>query len=189
MRAAADIRSISVSADGCRAAVKTAAAAPARRQKTVPTTGCPPAGLDGYEPLPGDFSWEPRWVYELARIFGEGAPLYRATHGIHSCFLMQDGAVRFCCEDIGRHNALDKAVGRAMIEGLDLSRCVLFSSGRIPADMLEKAVRARVPALISSAVPTDKAVVLARRYHVVLICSARHDSMNVFSDKSIWRRR
>ena len=100
---------------------------------------------------------------------------------------MQDGAVRFCCEDIGRHNALDKAIGRALLDGLDLSRCVLFSSGRIPADMMEKAIRARVPVLVSNAVPTAQAVDLARRYRVVLICSARRDSMNVFSDKSIWQ--
>ena len=185
IRDTAEVRAVRVDADGRRAEVETARAAePAI--KTVPTTGCPPTGLDGYAPLPGA-DWEPRWIYALARAFGEGAPLYNETHGIHSCFLMHDGDIRFCCEDIGRHNALDKAIGRALIDGLDLSRCVLFSSGRIPADMMEKAIRARVPVLVSNAVPTAQAVDLARRYRVVLICSARRDSMNVFSDKSIWQ--
>ena len=184
---AADIRSISISADGCRADVKTRRTAGAGRGGRVPTTGRAPLGLDETcTPLP-PFRWEPRWVYMLARAFADGAPLYRSTHGIHSCFLMHDGDIRFCCEDIGRHNALDKAVGRAMIEGIDLSQCVLFSSGRIPADMMEKAIRARVPVLVSNAVPTDRAVELALQYRVVLICSARKDSMNVFSERTLWR--
>ena len=134
----------------------------------------------------GDFRWEPRWIYALGRAFHAGAPLYRATHGIHSCFLMQDGEILYCCEDIGRHNALDKAVGRALMDGVDLRRCVLFSSGRIPADMMEKAIRAGVPLLASNAVPTDRAVALARAYRVVLICTARSDSMNIFADKYLW---
>ena len=99
---------------------------------------------------------------------------------------MKDGEILYCCEDIGRHNALDKAVGRALIDGVDLRQCVLFSSGRIPADMMEKAIRAGVPLLASNAVPTDRAVALARAYRVVLICTARSDSMNIFADKYLW---
>ena len=51
---------------------------------------------------------------------------------------MQDGEILYCYQDIARHNALDKAVGRALMDGVDLRRCVLFSSGRIPADMMER---------------------------------------------------
>ena len=132
------------------------------------------------------FTWDYRWVHDLALAFRAGAPLYEQTHGIHSCFLMLDGEIRYVCEDIGRHNALDKAIGRALIDGLDLSRCVLFSSGRIPDDMMEKVIRARVPLLASNAVPTDKAVELARRYHVTLICSARPDAMDIYSGTGLW---
>lgn len=184
----ADIRAITVSADGSRAEVETAAPPRASLEDTVPSTGYPPTGLakEQIPPRP-PFDWEPRWIYTLARAFREGAPLYHETHGIHSCFLMCDGEIRFFCEDIGRHNALDKALGRALAEGLDLSRCVLFSSGRIPADMMEKVIRAGVPMLASNAVPTDKAVALARRYRVVLVCSARKDAMNIFADRGLWK--
>lgn len=134
-----------------------------------------------------DFDWQPEWIYDLARAFRKGAKLYALTHGIHSCFLMYEGKLRFCCEDIGRHNALDKAIGRALIEGIDLTKCVLFSSGRIPDDMIEKAIRARVPVLVSNAVPTDRAVELARKFHVTLICTARPESMDVFSCRELWK--
>ena len=133
-----------------------------------------------------DFSWQPEWIYDLAQAFCEGAKLYQLTHGIHSCFLMHEGKILFCCEDIGRHNALDKAIGRALMQGIDLSECVLFSSGRIPDDMIEKAIRAKVPVLASNAVPTDRAVELARKFHVTLICTARTNGMDVFSCRELW---
>ena len=133
-----------------------------------------------------DFTWQPEWIYALARAFREGARLYQLTHGIHSCFLMHEGEILFCCEDIGRHNALDKAIGRALMKGIDLEQCVLFSSGRIPDDMIEKAIRAKVPVLASNAVPTDRAVELARKFHVTLICTAREKGMDVFSCKELW---
>ena len=174
-----DVCSIAVSAEGTQAEAVTRG----------PANLSAPLAADGAEKAlrrRGDFRWEPRWIYALGRAFHAGAPLYRATHGIHSCVVMQDGELLCCCEDIGRHNALDKAVGRALMDGVDLRRCVLFSSGRIPADMMEKAIRAGVPLLASNAVPTDRAVALARAYRVVLICTARSDSMNIFADKYLW---
>lgn len=168
-----DIESIVINEDGTRAEVVTA--------KPFSEIKKP---LD-FPPLP-DFRWESRWVHDLARAFGEGAPLYKLTHGIHSCFLMKEGEIRYICEDIGRHNALDKVLGCALMDGVDLSDCVLFSSGRIPDDMITKVLRARVPVLISNAVPTHRAVELARKYHINLICSARRDGMDIFSSKGLW---
>ncbi|MBR6787280.1 MAG: formate dehydrogenase accessory sulfurtransferase FdhD [Clostridia bacterium] len=191
---AEDVTEICISADGKQAQVKTAQPI-ALYKKPLEIRACN-CGEDGVmeratiadadiAPLP-DFSWKPEWIYDLARAFREGARLYQLTHGIHSCFLMHEGKILFCCEDIGRHNALDKAIGRALIEGIDLTQCVLFSSGRIPDDMIEKAIRARVPVLASNAVPTDRAVELAREYHVILICTAREKGMDVFSCRELW---
>jgi len=191
---AEDIVSIAVSADGKEAQIHTAHPI-AVHKKPLEIRACN-CGEDGVmertsiaeeegQPLPG-FEWKPEWIYTLAHAFREGARLYQLTHGIHSCFLMHDGKILYCCEDIGRHNALDKAIGRALMEGIDLTQCVLFSSGRIPDDMIEKVIRARVPVLATNAVPTDRAVELARKYHVTLICTARPNGMDVFSCKELW---
>lgn len=88
----------------------------------------------------------------------------------------------YCCEDLGRHNAFDKVVGCALRDGVDLAHCTIFTSGRIPTDMVVKAIRAGIPTLISKAVPTDLTVDMARRYRLTLICSAHSDSLKVFSD-------
>jgi FdhD protein len=141
------------------------------------------AGIDeeALDALPY-FEWEERWIYQLAEKFSEKAPLYAATRGMHSCLLMAKGDILYCCEDIGRHNALDKAVGQALIDGVDLKDCILFSSGRIPIDMIQKVIRSKVPVIASNSVPTDQAIALAQKYNVTLICSARQEQLNVFSD-------
>lgn len=134
-----------------------------------------------------DFDFDYRQALDLIQAFRKGAPLHQKTHGIHSCFLMYEGEIRYLCEDIGRHNALDKAIGKALIDGLDLTKCILFSSGRIPDDMMEKVI------LLQSA-GSDAAMVLlptapsgtCRKYHVTLICSAHMDAMDIFSSKEFW---
>jgi len=76
-------------------------------------------------------------------------------------------------EDIGRHNAFDKVVGWALLNGVDLAKCMLYTSGRVPSDMASKAIRAGIPILVSKSVATDQGVALARAYGLTLICEAK----------------
>ena len=108
------------------------------------------------------------WVDALATAMGQGLPLYRATHAVHSCLLLRAGKILYRCEDLGRHNALDKAVGCALTEGVPLAECVLFTSGRVPVDMVRKAIRAGVPALVSKSMPTVQSLELAEEYGLKL---------------------
>ena len=108
------------------------------------------------------------WVDVLADAMGQGLPLYRATHAVHSCLLLRAGRILYRCEDLGRHNALDKAVGCALTEGVPLAECVLFTSGRVPVDMVRKAIRAGVPALVSKSMPTVQSLELAEEYGLKL---------------------
>ena len=55
--------------------------------------------------------WKPEWIFQLADCFAQGMPLHAATWATHSCFLARNGEILFSCEDIGRHNAMDKAIG------------------------------------------------------------------------------
>lgn len=109
------------------------------------------------------------WVDALADAMGQGLPLYRATHAVHSCLLLRAGKILYRCEDLGRHNALDKAVGCALTEGVPLAECVLFTSGRVPVDMVRKAIRAGVPALVSKSMPTVQSLELAEEYGLKLL--------------------
>ena len=137
----------------------------------------PPDAMPDVTPIP----WHRDWVFALADRFAAGMPVHEQTFATHSCFLARGSELLFQCEDIGRHNAVDKAVGFALINGIDLHQCLLYSSGRMPVDMAAKAVRAGIPVLVSKGSPTASAISLARQHHLTLICSARRDRMKQFS--------
>lgn len=137
---------------------------------TATLTVCPqndsmPAGLPA--------RWRPDWLLEAASKLG--GPLYRDTRSAHSCTLLRDGRTLCCLEDIGRHNALDKAIGWALLRDIPIGRCVVFSSGRLPLDAVEKALRTGITVLASKSLPTAEAAELARRRHLTLLhVSERH---------------
>ncbi len=117
--------------------------------------------------------WKADWIYALSKRFEEGMPLHSQTGATHSCFLMREGEILFTCEDIGRHNALDKAIGYALRHGIDPKKCIAFSSGRIPTDMAMKAIQAGIPILASKASVSDAAIELAEEYGLTLLGKCR----------------
>jgi FdhD protein len=123
--------------------------------------------------------WNEDDMFALAAVFEGDTPMHKHTYGAHSCYLARGRDVLYCCEDLGRHNALDKVVGCALVDGVDLSQCTLFTSGRIPTDMCVKAIRARIPIMASKAVPTDLAVQMAKEHGLTLVCAAHSDSFMV----------
>lgn len=139
--------------------------------------------VSNHEPQPvTPINWKPEWIFRMADTFANGMPLHSATFATHSCLLAKEDQILFTCEDIGRHNALDKAIGYAMRNHIDLHECMVYSSGRIPTDMAMKAIYAGIPLLSSKASPTAEAIMLAREYHLTLICAARKDRMKVFTN-------
>lgn len=127
------------------------------------------------KPIP----WDAEWVFRVADAFALDHTSHKRTWGSHSAYLADKSGVLYLREDIGRHNAFDKAIGSALMDGVDLTRCLLFTSGRVPTDMAVKAVRAGLPLLVSKAVATDKTIELAREYDLTLICNAASDSFDI----------
>lgn len=104
------------------------------------------------------------------------------TGGAHTASLVSpDGRLQYKAVDIGRHNAIDKVVGMAVLNGDDLSKMFLVSSGRQPAGMVMKAARAGIPLVISKAAPISSGIDSARRAYVTLCCFATSEKMKVFS--------
>ena len=83
--------------------------------------------------------------------------------------------VLYRSEDAGRHSALDKAIGWAMLKGIDLSRCLLMTSGRISTRMAYKAVNAGAGALGGKGTVTADAVKAARDAGMVLIGNLKEE--------------
>jgi FdhD protein len=104
------------------------------------------------------------------------------THGAHTaCLVAADGTMKYRALDIGRHNAIDKVVGMATLAGDDLTKMFLLSSGRQPAGMVMKAVRAKIPMVVSKAAPISSGIDSARRANLTLCCFTNKDKTNVFS--------
>lgn len=161
-----DIRSIEIGDEGLRADV-TLEQGPAVPEEAPLVTPAP---------------WEANWLCRAAeRVRGE-EPLYARTHAVHCCYLGQGEKLLCCREDIGRHNAIDKAVGYALIEGIDRGNCFLFTTGRMPADMVLKAARAGVPLLASKTYPTHEGIALARKTRLTLVTLRPGGSLLLWTD-------
>lgn len=133
-----------------------------------------------YTVLP-DVSYENKWIFQMIQSFSEEGKLHKKTKAAHSCILGRRGEVLFQCEDIGRHNAMDKAIGYMCIHRIPPEECMLFTSGRVPTEMAGKAIAAGIPILISKAVPTDRTLEMAKNYNLKLICKAWPDSFEIFN--------
>lgn len=109
------------------------------------------------------------------------SPLWERTGGAHCSVLFVDGAVIAKSSDIGRHNTVDKVIGRGVLEGIDLSRCVLGCTGRQPEGMVVKAINAGIPVVVSKAATTDRGVLLAREKGLTLVCRVRDGHFRVYA--------
>jgi FdhD protein len=118
-------------------------------------------------------------IFAIAGEFVSGSSIHGKTKGTHSSYLQYQGKTVFGCEDIGRHNALDKCIGYMVKNRLVPIKCLLFTTGRVPTDMVRKAILAGVGGLVSKAVPTDAAIKMADMYNLNLICRAWPDSFMI----------
>jgi FdhD protein len=92
-----------------------------------------------------------------------------------------DGKIFLTAEDVGRHNAMDKVIGRAFLERRDLSRMAALLSGRISFEMALKAIRAGIPILAAVSAPTTMALELAQELNLTTVGFARDGRMNIYT--------
>lgn len=109
--------------------------------------------------------------------------LFGETGGVHAAGLFAaDGRLIASAEDVGRHNAVDKVVGRMlMIDALPLSDRLLFVSGRTSFEIVQKALFAGVPIVASVSAPSSLAIDLARDAGLTLVGFVRGSTFNVYS--------
>ncbi|HXG15083.1 MAG TPA: formate dehydrogenase accessory sulfurtransferase FdhD [Calidithermus sp.] len=110
---------------------------------------------------------------------------YQASRGIHGAALADPDRVLIVAEDVGRHNAVDKVMGEALLRGIPTEDRILLSTGRISSEMLLKAARMGVPIVASRTSPTEMAVALAEQLGVTVCGYVRPDGLNLYAGEGL----
>lgn len=143
------------------------------------------APLDGGDPLDGAAA-----VAALLAL-GDHQPLRRATRAAHAAAIYdRDLKLLSVGEDVGRHNALDKAIGRLFLDGQLPRAHLLTLSSRISYELVQKAARARIPVILAVSRPTALAVELATALNMTLSSLGKNDTLMVYChpERLAWNR-
>ncbi len=133
-------------------------------------------------PPAGEFSVARSVLAGLTGRLREQQPTFDATGGLHAAGVFRlDGEPLAVREDVGRHNAVDKAIGAAAQKAWPLPPCLLVVSGRQSFEIVQKAAMARVGGLVGVSAPSSLAVELANELNMLLVGFARGDSFNVYA--------
>ena len=135
--------------------------------------------------LASDARFAPEDILARMKDLLQASALFRETGGVHAAAMTDGRTLRAFAEDIGRHNAVDKAVGAALRQGMDLAALALLTTGRASSDIVAKAVRAGIPAVVSRGAVTSRAIELGRSADAAVVGFARADRMNVYT--AAWR--
>lgn len=123
------------------------------------------------------------WIHSLPEQMHAEQEAFHQTGGLHAAAIFSaDGELLASHEDIGRHNALDKAIGENLIAGCtpELGQ-VLCVSGRMSYEILQKALVARIPIVAGVGAPSSLAVALANDFNVTLVGFVREAGYNIYS--------
>jgi FdhD protein len=133
---------------------------------------------------------DPEVIHGLPDALRAGQRLFSSTGGLHAAGLFAaDGTLLALREDVGRHNAVDKAVGWALLEGrVPLHGHVLMVSGRSSYEIVQKAIVAGLPVVCAVSAPSSLAVSLAREFGVTLVGFLRDRRFNLYAGDERIRR-
>jgi FdhD protein len=110
---------------------------------------------------------------------------YKVSRGIHGAALSDGERLLVVAEDVGRHNAVDKIKGEALLHDIGTRDRLLLSTGRISSEMLLKAARMEVPVVASRTSPTEMAVALAEQLNVTVCGYVRPDGVNLYAGDAV----
>ena len=135
----------------------------------------------GLDRISSEVRVESQVLYDLMGQLARAATAYRDTGGMHACGLARGAGLLIVREDVGRHNALDKLLGRAWLDRVPTGDAVLLTTGRISYEMAVKAAKAKVPVAVSRTAVTDLAGEIANELGVTLAGYARGGKMTVYT--------
>lgn len=163
-----------------------------RRQTHLGATGCGLCGIESLaQAIPVLPALQPSQTIEekslisLRTRLSEFQELGNKTGAVHAALLISpEGEPIICMEDIGRHNALDKVIGYALQQDINLHNYSVLMSSRCSTELVQKAVRVGLSRLIHLASPSTLAVKLAQHYGLTLIHLPKQDAPRIFASSA-----
>jgi FdhD protein len=160
------------------------------RRATLTTSACGVCGRRSIEdllartlPIADDTSFTAEWIRGLTDVLAPLQSNFAVSGGVHAAALFdRDGERYVVREDVGRHNAVDKVIGRAALDGrLPGHGMALWVSGRASFELVQKAAVAHIPLLVSVSAPSSLAIAAAEASHMTLVGFARGRRFNVYA--------
>lgn len=160
-----------------------------RRRRIAGPTGCGLCGVESLDAVVTDFppieTDIQLSIADIQRAIASLPPaqaLNRQTHAVHGAgFWTRERGLVAIAEDVGRHNALDKLIGRLRRTDIDASRGIIVLTSRVSVEMVQKAATARAPIIVAVSAPTGLALRTAELAGITLVAVARKDGFEIFT--------
>jgi FdhD protein len=162
---------------------------PAILAKRLYTSGCGKGvmysnvtEITSRHPLKDRFTVKAECIPKIMQWLLTSSDLHRTTGGVHSAALSLNGEIPLnLIDDVGRHNALDKVIGKGLMDATDFSRSIIVSTGRTSSEILHKSKRSSVPIILSRGAPTHQTILLASEMNLTVVGFARGGGFTIYS--------
>lgn len=160
-----------------------------RRRHIAGPTGCGLCGIESLEAavtscpqVAGDLSVSAQDILDAIAALAPAQTLNRLAHAVHGAALWsKERGLVAIAEDVGRHNALDKLIGKLQRAGIDAAGGIIVLTSRVSVEMVQKTARAGAPVIVAVSAPTALALETADRAGVTIVAVARADGFEVFT--------
>ena len=124
----------------------------------------------------------PDIIYQLSKELTAAQSVFTYTGGLHAAALFDKlGRIILIREDVGRHNALDKVIGNALMQNLPLNDKIILMSSRASFELIQKVIMAKIPVIVTIGAPSSLAVQTAECFGITLLGFLKEDRFNVYS--------
>jgi FdhD protein len=155
-------------------------------ERVIITSGCG-GGITFNDPsldmgqVTNGLSIQPETLFELFRKLHFPGSLYSRSRGVHTAGLSDGIEILVITEDVGRHNAVDKLLGKCLLGGIETYGKILLTTGRVSSEMLREGAMMGCPVIASRNSATSMSVEMARAWNITLIGYVRNKTMRVYS--------
>lgn len=133
-------------------------------------------------PIKNSFEIDVNTIYNSMHMNLTSSQLFKDTGGVHSVALFDGDKPVVICEDVARHNAMDKVIGYSVLNDVNFKDKFIVVSGRISLEMMQKACKMQIPIVVSKSAPTNLSVELARKLNITLVGFVRGRRMNIYAN-------